>query len=857
MSIIRHSSGNLNAVRVYPFADTASLAAINAARLPEFVLTDCHVWWPDTYGELAFVSALTVSPGLITATIAVTPRASVAITPIAVFHVARPHVPYRSYAMTALVPGAGGWAAFGDLSQLAAGVNTWLFDTPENAELLPRLAQAYAACPVRSVSKLNATTQLIGTIRLLTGANIEIVSAQRSIEGTTKSCIVFRLPESQLPDLYDRFAGPCGRRPETGTCDKQAIRTINGIAPDADGVIHLTLTSDGTISGSVENISGDAVGVALSTPVSFDDVCSTTNTFEPVYTDTCAPESDEGGGGGDGQSSSSVSGSSSSSETAEQLELAYDMDNVDTLNDWSVFTKNANVHALDWVVNNYEPDNADTAMTVYDSALHIPWSHTTTDDDERMLASNAVAATLDTVGQIASISSVYTLEAADIDGVATDEAAAFTHYVQFTTAAIDQSDANTKILRAAVTYLRLTDGSWKATLTLEYLFDAAWTVLTTTDYFFGQTYSGSSSSGLVELDTGVLTESLSLSVTTTNVSPAGELSATVNYNGNISTTAVPDTVYIPSSGSVINLSHLGFGIKTVDVAGPALPLTSPTLHIDNVTLSGNLTYQSCTESDFGAIDLAIPYALDYLPDFGWSNDFGTTRAMAQLSRKVDVSLFTPTQLALNGTDLVYGPQTLQLLGGANHKYAVLNCESSVVGDKYISVAFRALSGNPKVGLILGYQDTAAERFWAVMVDLAARRISYGMHYIGHNFQVQGWTDIFGADAADWALDWQRLIVRVTGPAPYTVQAWMGSRLQNSSSSGAGARFKTIPVDGDNPIYVVTNKTEWNGSSVSTSQFADGPTGVYAYGGEAAFAELTISPAGQDIVVPDKCPWLNI
>jgi hypothetical protein len=93
-------------------------------------------------------------------------------------------------------------------------------------------------------------------------------------------------------------------------------------------------------------------------------------------------------------------------------------------------------------------------------------------------------------------------------------------------------------------------------------------------------------------------------------------------------------------------------------------------------------------------------------------------------------------------------------------------------------------------------------------------------------------------------------------APYSVKSWIDPTAVELSSSSQTAH-KRIYVDAMSPDYTVVGKSEWNGVSVSTSQFADGPPGLYVYGGEALAAELTVSPVDSDIVVPDKCHWLDV
>lgn len=173
----------------------------------------------------------------------------------------------------------------------------------------------------------------------------------------------------------------------------------------------------------------------------------------------------------------------------------------------------------------------------------------------------------------------------------------------------------------------------------------------------------------------------------------------------------------------------------------------------------------------------------------------------------------------------------------------------------MSVALKYVSGQPKAGLVVGFQTAdARDVFWAVMVDLVGRRITYGIHVSPHIFVPVGWEGL-SVSGDGWPYEWHRLVVRMTGgPSTFAVSAWVDPDAFTSSSSPL-PEAKTIGIDYNNPDYVRTGLAAWNGS-VSAFMFADGRVGAYAFGGAARFAELTVSPDEQDIVVPNKLPWLG-
>ena len=91
MEITRHTHANLNDIRGYPFVDTATRKDANSNVMPEGVLNDCHIWWPSTYGSRGFVSAVTVSPFLVTIIFAAQHLDTEIITAIAALQVIRPY----------------------------------------------------------------------------------------------------------------------------------------------------------------------------------------------------------------------------------------------------------------------------------------------------------------------------------------------------------------------------------------------------------------------------------------------------------------------------------------------------------------------------------------------------------------------------------------------------------------------------------------------------------------------------------------------------------------------------------------------------------------------------------------------
>jgi hypothetical protein len=175
----------------------------------------------------------------------------------------------------------------------------------------------------------------------------------------------------------------------------------------------------------------------------------------------------------------------------------------------------------------------------------------------------------------------------------------------------------------------------------------------------------------------------------------------------------------------------------------------------------------------------------------------------------------------------------------------------------VSAAFKFVSGDPKLGIVVGFQTASAiDVLWAVMLDLRNYKVSYGIHYSGF-FRENSWESI-GTAPSNWLYDWHRIAVQTdTAAGTFSVRCWIDPYERGSSSSGPNLT-KTIPIDYPNPVYTLTGIQPWGGGVSGTPQdeFQDGRMGFYVYGGAARVAELTVLRGGGNIVVPNKVPWLD-
>lgn len=236
---------NTNETRDYPLDDTASCLSNTGVRLPQDIVVDLRICWPNHLGAYAFLSAVSVTEKAVTITLQAADtlnNSGNAFVPLAAFSILKSELDVRrTYALEAQYPGVYGYVAFGNG---AKGIFTGCFSSPAQGLLAPRAARAYESLPVPSMQKLYQETALTGMILLRGEEPIEIVKESREIDNQTLDVIVIRLKDSELFKLegsvFQAMAGPCSKRPESGTCgDPQPIEFINTVGPDCDGLLEI------------------------------------------------------------------------------------------------------------------------------------------------------------------------------------------------------------------------------------------------------------------------------------------------------------------------------------------------------------------------------------------------------------------------------------------------------------------------------------------------------------------------------------------------------------------------------------------------------------------------------------------
>lgn len=289
---------NLQSTRRYPLDDRATGTDDAGGRIKDDILVDCHLRWPSTYGQYAYLGGITVTPRLVTVTILAANSIDDPgdFTPLASVTLPQPVNEHVHYPVTALSPGVGGFLVFSDVSEPFVG----RYATPRQSLLAPKVARAYAPLPIPTLRKLGRVDGLEGVVRLLAGTDLEIVKETHEILGLEREALVIRLVQLNASrNVLQVYRGECDNRPESRTCNKEGIESINDVSPDCDGNLNILFV--GMTDAQVLDPRDDpevtcaqnslAAGVVLDQHVGISQVCQALHPGRFTGHDYCAPSS--------------------------------------------------------------------------------------------------------------------------------------------------------------------------------------------------------------------------------------------------------------------------------------------------------------------------------------------------------------------------------------------------------------------------------------------------------------------------------------------------------------------------------------------------------------------------------------
>lgn len=269
----------VNGARGYPLDDAASAVSDAGVPLSPDLLVDCALRFPADLGAFAFVAAVAAAPGLVTVAIEACPRPAApsllagaaptpAFRPLGTIAVrGRPpiHVPIP---IDPDDPRVAGWIVLGP-GALAPWTGT--FAGPEGGGLLPRCARAVPAPGVTSIRVGRAVAGLTGRATLAAGSDVVVVPGRRFVVGVERDVLEVGLAVP-TPTVLAAYAGPCGARPESRTCDPPAVESLGGAVPDASGNVEIVFA--GTLAATTAHpLVGTVGGLLFDLPRTVADVC--------------------------------------------------------------------------------------------------------------------------------------------------------------------------------------------------------------------------------------------------------------------------------------------------------------------------------------------------------------------------------------------------------------------------------------------------------------------------------------------------------------------------------------------------------------------------------------------------------
>jgi hypothetical protein len=293
MSLVLVDWLNENENRAYPVNEEASRLSLAGVELPDNIIVDANLAIPRSAGRFITLSSLSISANLVTLTLVASensicgaPSSSSSsgapeFTPIASLSVVRPVTRFKNYQVQPLYPGVAGWIALGQGAVDIANL-VMLFGGPAAAQLVDRAVRVYDDIPALSLGKVGVALALTGIVRLkgATGL-IKTSKGQRIINGRLRDVGIIELDTSVNPTtVLQQYAGPCGGRPEVGTCNSPPITRISGVAPDCNGNIDIEFEGEQLI-GDV----GD--GMIVDFPIGLQAICPKTFKLTENTKDVC------------------------------------------------------------------------------------------------------------------------------------------------------------------------------------------------------------------------------------------------------------------------------------------------------------------------------------------------------------------------------------------------------------------------------------------------------------------------------------------------------------------------------------------------------------------------------------------
>ncbi len=269
-----------NSGRKFPLDDTTTAVSDKGVRLEDDVITDLKISWPESLGQYAFVSFVSVTSRLVSIGITVSQSATAAVNcvPIANMVVNKTAAGRSVQRLSPMQAGVAGFVTFGDTS---SELNL-TFSSPQQSRLSPSAGSAYPTGGVSSLSVPGAV-KLTGNITLIAGNDISIRHTTLETDGGAPvgTAIVIGLNQpSAGNNTLSKYVGDCARRPENGDCPTgnslaPAIQTINGISASCDRNIRLVF--EGGVASQGTDTSYGINSLVVNHPHTLEAICASKN----------------------------------------------------------------------------------------------------------------------------------------------------------------------------------------------------------------------------------------------------------------------------------------------------------------------------------------------------------------------------------------------------------------------------------------------------------------------------------------------------------------------------------------------------------------------------------------------------
>lgn len=232
---------NANEGRNFPIEDLASLSSTSGEVLPTDLIVDLNVSTPDLGIDYIYVSSVTVSEFLVSVTLGCVLNGKAS--PLAAVSVERNiNQVHRNLRLDSYLDGAVGWIVLG--RGVINRVGRWVFSSPSNTRVLPRCLHVFTHEGVTSLKAYNSASELRGTVDVLSSDPqiLRIYRDVRDINGTKTNCIVFGLNTlNESVDTLQRYVGECFNSPDSETCARSSIYSINHATPDCSGTVYIDI----------------------------------------------------------------------------------------------------------------------------------------------------------------------------------------------------------------------------------------------------------------------------------------------------------------------------------------------------------------------------------------------------------------------------------------------------------------------------------------------------------------------------------------------------------------------------------------------------------------------------------------